>query len=311
MQIGLVEVGSSTIRYFVAAVAPDMSFRPHKIETVAHSLHPSKPTLEAIAEVNARVEAYLADGGQRSCDVLLAYGTAACRAADTRHPGALSPLLRVLTPAEEATAAWVAGLLCTPATPGTNLTVVDAGSGSTEIVRASWNGRSVIDLTFHSVEIGNVALVEAFCADTKDHIPHVVTLIGQLKDELASAGIYPSTSGHLYLVGGVATRTGWLLAGNSGDRPYRPEELNGARIPRDRMIALYQRLSRLYLSDPQAAQRLVDTREGGREQLLRLLSELPFLALLANYLDPRGQYLTSGFGVRHGIAFLLQRGLIA
>jgi exopolyphosphatase/pppGpp-phosphohydrolase len=309
MRIGLVEVGSNTIRYLVADWS-DMSFDPVQIETIKHGMHPSRPSEEAVAAVNKHVEAFVQDARGRDCDALLAYGTAACRAVAAQHPGRLSPLVKVLTPVEEATASWVAGFACTSRTPGTRCTVIDEGSGSTEIVSATWNGEALEGLAFHSVPIGSVALLEAYKGDAKAHVEHTINLIRSMTPEIARAGIAEGETGDLFLLGGVATSIGWQATKGTGLQEYRPAEINGAEVTMADLDGLHQRLFRLYKKDPAAARRAVDTRRGSEDHVLRVLSSLPFLTLLSAYLAPRSRYFISGYGVRHGMAFLIQHNLV-
>lgn len=309
MRIGLIEVGSNTIRYLVADW-DDMAFNRVKIETVKHAMHPSRPNEAAVAEVNQVVERFLADARGRDCEALLAYGTAACRTVAGRFPGLLSPQIKVLTPEEEAMASWVAGFACTSRIPGTRCTVIDQGSGSTEIVRATWTGGGFEDLAFHSADIGSVSLVEAYKANRKDHMLHTRGLIEQMVPALAETGLSAGEAGSLYLVGGVATSIGWQATKGTGLQDYVPAEVNGVSATLKELDALYQRLSTLLRTDPVAARRQVDTRPGSEDHILRILSSLPFLIVLASFLKPEGPFSFSGYGVRHGMAFLIQHGLI-
>ena len=309
-RIGLVEVGSNTIRYLVADWS-DMTFNRVKIETVKHAMHPSWPSESAVADVNRLVESFVADAAGRDCDALLAYGTAVCRTVDERFPGALSPLIKVLTPAEEAMASWVAGFACTSRAPGTRCTIIDQGSGSTELVRATWTGSGFEGLAFHSAKIGSVSLLEAYKADRKGHIAYTRGLIERMVPDLSETGLSSGDAGTLLLVGGVATSIGWQATKGTGLQEYVPAEVNGVSATLKDLDTLHSRLSALYKTDPVMARRQVDTRPGSEDHVVRILSSLPFLIVLASFLKPEGPFFFSGYGVRHGMAFLIQHGLIS
>lgn len=310
-KIALIEVGSSNIRYMVANFRDDMSFSsPERRETVPHSLDPVTPTEKSIATVNEIVERFADDGAKRNCDAFLAYGTAACRTAETIHPGKLTPALRVLKPAEEAMASWVAGFMCSPAGlhGRTTCTVIDQGSGSTEIIRATWSGTDITNVAFNSTAVGRSYLTERYLANPAEHVALTKDITAKIKEELRQANVCPG--GPIYLVGGVATRIGHFVAGKSGADSYEPHAVNGLRITRDKLIQFHKTLAQIYAKDPDRARRLVDPRKGQETQAQQMLGNVPFLLLLANHLDSKGQYFISGYGARHGMAFLIKKRLI-
>lgn len=310
-RLGLVEVGSNTIRYIVADFGDNISFVPVRIQTVKHGLHPARPTAEAVAAVNAQVAEFLRDSQGYACRQVVAYGTAACRSVQKALPGALDPRIRVLTPAEEAKAAWVAGFACTEQLPGTRCTVIDEGSGSTEIVSGLWTGSAIDDLAVYSEEIGSVMLVEAYNIQRKGHMAHVTTILQKMVPHLTASGIAEAApGGQVFLVGGVATSIGWLATKRTGMQEYNPAEINGARVTLAELDQFYRGLADLHRRDPSAARRMVDTRRGSDDHVLKVLSSLPYLILLANFLQPSGTFFVSGYGVRHGMAYLIKNGLI-
>jgi exopolyphosphatase/pppGpp-phosphohydrolase len=310
-RIGLVEVGSNTIRYIVANFSDEISFAPIAIETIKHSLHPSRPSEEAIANINLNVREFLSDAATHDCDHILAYGTAACRKAAIELPGLLANEIKVLSPSEEAKAAWVAGFSCTDRRPGTRCTIIDEGSGSTEFVSATWTGNSIEDFAFLSMEMGSVALLELYRNDTKGHNERVTNAIREMIPDLTSSGVASDNPGALFLLGGVATSIGWLATKKTGMQEYRPIEINGARVSFAELDQLHRGLHGLYRKDPTGARRFVDTRRGSEDHILKVLSSLPFLTLLASYIEPSGQYFVSGYGVRHGMAFLIRHKLLS
>lgn len=306
----LIEVGSNMIRYMVADYSGALDFVTVSTDTALHSIHPNAPTESAVVEANHAVEAFLADAEAKGCQTILAYGTAACRTVSERLPGILSPRIRVLTSREEALAGWVAGFACTSMTDGTSCTVIDEGSGSTEIVRATWSGSDFEDVSYYSAHIGSVALLEAYKNSPKGHLERTQHVIAAMCPDFEAAGLSPGSHGRLFMIGGVATSLGWLAAKGSGMQNYRPHEINGVRLTMAMMDDLYARLARAWRHDPRAARLAVDTRKGSEDHILKLLSSLPFLVVLARHLDPTGPYYVSGMGVRHGMGFMLWHGLL-
>lgn len=311
MRIGLVEVGSSNnIRFFVADVDADLAFRPVQIKTVKHPMHPSQPARTEIEAVNAMVAAFIADAERHGCDRLIAYGTEACRAAEREHPGVLSRQIQVLTPKDEALASWVAGFACTNRSPGTQCTIVDLGSGSIEVVNGTWDGQRPTSLAFHSSAIGSKALLEQYRANPQGHVATVMALLVELTGDLERKGVAAGREQQVYLVGGMATNIGWLATRSESLEGYNPAAMNGLELSVDQMNALHQRLMRDIQNDPVAARQAVDPRPGNEEVILQILGNLSFLTILASFLSP-GPYRVSGYGVRHGMAFLIRRGLLA
>ena len=309
MRIGLIEVGSNTIRYLVADWH-DMDFERLKIETVKHGMHPHRPTEAAVAEVNRSVETFVSDVRKWRCDRVFVYGTAVCRTIAARDPGMLSPRIRVLAPAEEAMASWVAGFGCTSRAPGTRCTVIDQGSGSTEIVQATWNGHGFEDLAFHSTAVGTVSLLEAFKANRKGHFAASQALIQEMIPAFNETGLSSGDAGTVLLVGGAATSIGWLATKGTGLQNYVPAEMNGRSARVQELQDLYTELYVGSKKDPIRTQRRVDTRPGSQDHLLRVLSSFPFLIVLASFFRGDGQFMFSGYGARHGMAFLIQHDLI-
>lgn len=307
MRIGLIEIGSSTIRYSVLDFGAGMNFKLQRGETFKHDLKPLNPTQDAIDAINRKVEEYGANAGEYSCDKVLAYGTAACRLAAARFPGRLSHGIRVLTTAEEARVSWVSGFACMPSSSNNACTVIDLGDGSTEVVSARWSNGAISNLSSGSVEIGGAYLAEMLKADPLSHLANTAKLIRDVKERLGRAGLASLAIGRVYLVGGVATRIGWLASGRSSSEPYRPEKVNGVEVTQDQLVRLYQLIFETWHRDKEAGQALVDSRQGSQDYAERVLSSIPFITLLAFHLDPQGTYYVSGYGLRHGMAYLIRR----
>lgn len=307
-RVALIEVGSNNIRYMVADYSDALTFQTVASEARLHAMHPNAPTESSVGEVNLMVEKFIRDAESHDCMTIFVYGTASCRAVSATFPGTLSPLIRILTPKEEAVAAWVAGFACTDQSAGTVCTVIDEGSGSTEIVRATWNGSEIENISYFSVHLGSVSLLESYKENAKGHTLRVQHVIENMRPEIDAAGLTPSVTGKLFMIGGVATSVGWLATKGTGMQNYRPSEINGSRLTMSMMDDLNGKLNRAWRTDPRSARQAVDTRRDSEDHILKVLSSLPFLAMLAGYFDSGGTYFVSGMGVRHGIGFLIWSG---
>jgi exopolyphosphatase/pppGpp-phosphohydrolase len=309
-RFGLIEVGSNNIRYLVADYSDGGQFNAVFSDTAKHDIHPNGPSETAVVEANAAVATFIDDAQNRDCEVVLAYGTAACRTAVEQLPGVLSRSIKVLTPKEEALAGWVAGFACTPMTDGTTCTVIDEGSGSTEIMRATWTGANFDNTCYYSTHIGSVSLLESYKESAKEHIERVRHVIASMIPVFDEVGLTPGSHGKLFMIGGVATSVGWLATKGTAMQNYRPSEINGAILEMSMIDDLQYKLATAFRTDPRTARLAVDARRGSEDHILKVLSSLPFLGILASYLDPQGPYYVSGMGTRHGVGFMLWHGLI-
>lgn len=309
VRIGLIEVGSNAIRCLVADYEDDTQFEARHIETVGHGLSPLNPTVDAIDRINEDVERFLASASAFRCDHLLAYGTAACRVAAAHHPGRLTAVIKVLTPEEEARAAWIAGLLCGKREEGKSYTAIDLGNGSIEVAGAKWEASAIGDFKWYSAPFGTAMLLEAYKRGPTKHIEFCQRLLEPVARDLLAFGLATGQPQQLFLLGGVATSIGWRITKKTGMQSYRPAEVNGAQISLGDMDQYHKELASLNRSNPLAARMSVDTRKGSEDHVLKILATLPAITMLAAFLQPTGQFIVSGYGVRHGMAVLLRRNL--
>jgi exopolyphosphatase/pppGpp-phosphohydrolase len=311
MRIGLIEVGSRALRFLVADFDAGFRFEPRKIETVVHGIDPDNFSLSDVAKINLLVARFVGDLEPFDCHVQRIYGTAMCRAMEDKFSGALDRAIDVLSTEEEARAAWAAGFICVgPGATDADITVVDEGNGSTEIVRARWNGTEMVEVRFTSLPIGSSALLSMFCENQDTYMQKVGRDIVPFIRMADAAGIGRCVGGRVYFVGGVATKIAWLKMRKGQHDTYNPALVNGARLESEEMIRLYLGLKKMFRDDRMKAIRLVDGRRGSEDEAPRVIASVPFISLLASGLSDRREFLVSGYGLRHGMAFLVYHGLI-
>ncbi|MDR3472897.1 MAG: hypothetical protein P4M09_14640 [Devosia sp.] len=303
-RIAIVEVGSNSIRFLVGDFDQSGAFDAVSTKSIRLHIGTAKPQAADVENINEEVDRLIETAGAVGYDELLAYGTALCRRIAAEMPEKLDRRIRVLNAREEATAAWAAAFMCErDRSVPTALTVIDLGTGSTEIAVGSWDGSMLDGLQFTSLDLGTASLVDLLRSSGKLFPHRVVELLSSL--ELAELGAV----GKFYLVGGVATKIGWMKVRRNGDQEYKPYLVNGVSTSPTELIELYQKLAKLRITDSTIGRKLVDARPGSEDEFERVLTGSVFLAGLTTKLGAGEALYISGYGLRHGAAFLLQQGL--
>nr|WP_256369038.1 hypothetical protein [Ruegeria sp. HKCCD7559] len=245
------------------------------------------------------------------CDLVAAFGTALCRRIDEVHPGKLSKGIRVLSKAEEALAALAAGSICEGGRiRNGEVIVVDEGTGSTEIAQGLWTAGGMKNVKSVSFDIGSARLSEMFKAAPSEYLGSIQKHLQYIDERIRESGMNISQSGRLYLLGGVATKIAWLQVRRSPSEYYKPSLVNGFSYPCSRLIDEYKDLYGRYESNPVAAAEYVDDRPEREDEVLRVLSGLPFLALVLLRVYGGQLIRTSAFSIRHGVTFLVCAGAL-
>lgn len=311
-RIGLIEVGSRSVRYLVADFDAYSRFSPVAIETYRHSLDPLKIKRDDATTINNLVARADDDLRGQSCDKSIIYGTEICRRMASEFPGTLSDKIRVLSPKEEAMASWAAGLLCQPdINEPVTCTVIDEGNGSTEMVRATWDGKSISDVKFAGFDIGSAELLAVYRSSPNKFLQYLIEKVREISGAVERAGIRSESACVVYLAGGVATKIAWINERSNVKEHYKPHLINGARLSVPYLLRLYSQLGSMYAKKPSAAIEFIDSRRGSEDETPRVISSAPFLAKLRADVAPGDEVLVTGYGVRHGMAFLLNKSIIA
>ena len=311
LRIGLIEVGSRAIRLLVADFDRFANFIPVKIDTIQHGIDPSEieaGDVSSINEIILRLEDAIS---KFSCDRVVIYGTEICRRISVLWADALDGRIKVLTPREEAMAAWAAGILCEDNKRAPiECTVIDEGNASTEIATGYWNGNLIHDFKYTSLSVGSADLMDMYRADSKAYLQRLIAHLGNYRATVAESLGRSTGGGVVYLAGGVATKIGWFKVRKSLDDFYQPHRVNGARLSVSILTNVFAELSKVFKLDPDKARRLVDARAGSEDEFIRIISSAPFLAIVRNFVDNRDELKITGYGVRHGMAFLIMNELL-
>ncbi|WLQ16818.1 hypothetical protein O5O45_12915 [Hahella aquimaris] len=311
-RIGVIEVGSRSVRYLVIDVPERLQdFILVKNANAEHGVDPRQVEVRDIDKLNAVIERLSTDLLTHSCDMTCVYGTALCRLIEKEFPGRLSEKIHVLSTEEEGKAAWITGFLCQNEESNRQpISVIDLGNGSTEIVRGAWDGSGIVDLKTVSFPVGSSWLVDIYSKNEKKYTKFLQDILSSVAKNLRQKGIEKSNDGVVYVAGGVVTKIAWQMVRENDTDLYRPEAVNGVIVKLDDLTDWFAKTSRDYKLSPLAVQKTIDPRRNTEKEALRTLSGGPYIWGLVTTVHAGETFLTTGYGLRHGIAFLLKNELI-
>jgi exopolyphosphatase/pppGpp-phosphohydrolase len=308
MRIGIAEVGSRSLRLMVADFESSGMFKAVRADSFPYGASIDDLQGDDIQSVWSKLDEYRQEIEELFCDRVMIYGTALCRRIAGVTNGSVPSYLRVLSVEEEALASWAAGFMCLRGpTRDRRVTVVDQGGGSTEIVSATWNGTGLNDMSTDSLDVGTHKIMKIYLSSKENY--------SQLLQELVSdyGTIFKRHAAQsksvLYLLGGVATKLAWFKVRKDSAEAYQPHRVNDVPLNVAWILDKRTWLDNLYRKDPERARQYVDARSGSEDEAPRVISGSALLLLTSvklGYQDVR----VSGYGVRHGMAFLMVNGLI-
>ncbi len=76
------------------------------------------------------------------------------------------------------------------------------------------------------------------------------------------------------------------------------------------LTEIFAQMDPLFRRNPQSVIKVIDPRRNSEEEAVRVLSGSLYLAELASSIHKGKEYFVSGYGVRHGMAFLLKHSLL-
>lgn len=309
-RIGLLEIGSRAVRFLVADFETSGTFKPVKIETVRHGINPSQIDETNVDTINLIIETFSKKLTNYDCDRKLIYGTEICRLINKKFPKKLAAGLKVLTPSEEGKASWAAALLCErDKQTSQSIAVIDEGNGSTEIVFGEWSDQKITNFKAETIETGAQALMELYADSPDDYLSKLVKIIQTVKAD--TNDVMPKHMDiKVYIAGGVATKIGWMSVRKGLDDHYNPARVNGVKLSVMNFIDIFKTVGKMYETNPIKAQRFVDQRRGSESETPRVISSAPYLAFLRNIFNNGTDIFITGYGVRHGIGFLMLNDLI-
>jgi exopolyphosphatase/pppGpp-phosphohydrolase len=311
-RLGLIEIGSRAVRYLVMDIHERVQdLQSVKITTVQHGVDPTFIDGADVRAINELVAQLKRDLPQHGCDIECVYGTELCRAIQAQRPGELSDKIRVLSVGEEASAAWAAAFLCQDAEEESDpLTVIDLGNGSTQLARGRWTGSKIVDLRTTSVSVGSALLMNRYIRDPAGFAAFVAAQAALVEKSARVADIVREREGSVYLMGGVATKFGWLTVRSRMSEVYRPERVNGVSVPLNIFDQFFTTMGAAYRRTPDQVARSIDEREGSEDEALRVISGTAYFSSLVRSVHHTTAPRISGWGLRHGMAFLLLHELL-
>jgi exopolyphosphatase/pppGpp-phosphohydrolase len=307
-RIGVVEVGSRSVRFMAADFSLDGSFKAIKTDSHLHGVDITAIDEQKVLELLHTLRHYVQVIDQFHCDRVLIYGTALCRELQRQNEVELPSYLRLLTPEEEALASWAAGFMCTQSKRGEcRYTVIDQGGGSTEIITATWNDGRIEDILFNSIPIGTLGLARLLEQDGQTYSSSVVNILTPYESIIRA---HKSSGGaELYLLGSVATKIAWLSRRRDVAEVYKPYLVNNLSLTTTDILKTRNRIVDLFEEDKDKARSFVDPRASGEDDFRQVVQGSGLLMLISLRLE-HFKLRVSGYGTRHGMAFLAMRDLI-
>lgn len=307
MRVGAIDIGSNSVRLLVAEIPEGAPWGP-ELDTLARAgeacrlgkgLHESgRVDEELVDRAGTIVGEFLRRARSLGARHILAAATAALRRASNGAAAAerISELagvpVRILSEADEARLVYrsvVMGL--GKSVRGSQCVVFDLGGGSTEVV--SGVGERLGRWT--SLPFGAVTLTERLLADDPPSADQLTAARAWVRGELMhSCALFPQRTAVLAGVGGTITVLAALDAGMS---TYDPAQLEGAYVPRERALALVERIVR----SSQAERRAMPIMGEGRADIVGT-GALVVEGLLERFQAPG--LLCSTQGLRYGLARL-------
>jgi len=307
MRVGAIDIGSNSVRLLVAEIPEGEPWGPD-LDTLARAgeacrlgrgLHESgRVDDELVDRAGTIVGEFLRRARSLGARHIVAAATAALRRASNGAAAAerISELagvpVRILSEADEARLVYrsvVMGL--GKSVRGSQCVVFDLCGGSTEVV--SGVGERLGRWT--SLPFGAVTLTERLVASDPPTADQLTSARAWVRGELMhDCALFPERTAVLAGVGGTITV---LAALDAGMTTYDPAQLEGAYMPRDRVVALVERI----VHSSQAERRSMPIMGEGRADIIGT-GALVVEGLLERFRAPG--LLCSTQGLRYGLARL-------
>jgi exopolyphosphatase/guanosine-5'-triphosphate,3'-diphosphate pyrophosphatase len=307
MRVGAIDIGSNSVRLLVAEIPEGEPWGPD-LDTLARAgeacrlgrgLHESgRVDEELVDRAGIIVGEFLRRARSLGARHIVAAATAALRRASNGATAAerISELagvpVRILSEADEARLVYrsvVMGL--GKSVRGSQCVVFDLGGGSTEVV--SGVGERLGRWT--SLPFGAVTLTERLVASDPPTADQLTSARAWVRGELMhNCALFPERTAVLAGVGGTITV---LAALDAGMTTYDPAQLEGAYMPRERVMALVDRI----VHSSQAERRSMPIMGEGRADIVGT-GALVVEGLLERFRAPG--LLCSTQGLRYGLARL-------
>jgi exopolyphosphatase/pppGpp-phosphohydrolase len=304
-RIGVIEVGSQSVRYLVADFEWDGSYRRTQARTAyKHGIELNNLDDDKIAAMLTQVEAYYNDLERHRGVRAIVYGTELCRRLAERGHPKLPRFLHILKPTLEAFGAWAAGFISTEM-QSDRYTIVDQGGGSTEIISADWNGVEPLGIEVYELGYGNQAIEEKFRMNAGGIVKSLTDLL-----DASSPGFKlhkaKAPSDKIIFLGSVATKLAFNIRHKKGDdHIYDPRLADKTTLTVREIMAYFNDMTSKYRIDPQKTIEQIDP----RVEEYHLVMPNAVLFMLTCVRLGYDELTVSTNSTRHGMAFLARRDL--
>jgi exopolyphosphatase/guanosine-5'-triphosphate,3'-diphosphate pyrophosphatase len=255
IRVAVIDLGTNTVRLLVAETDGAGGYRPifaaQQITRLGQGLLPTRMLQpEPIRRTLAVLHRFSQDAQFHAADRLAVVGTSALREANNREAFVASARreagleVRVISGEEEARLTLL-GIRAALQVGRGRVLAMDIGGGSTEFVLA--DGSEIVALI--STGLGVVKLTEAYLRSDPP-LPHelaavreaIAARIARLRSQEWPDAIWGAPMPGAMFVGTAGTVTS-LAAIDLALDPYDPERVNGHRLSRQRIEALYRELA--------------------------------------------------------------------
>lgn len=304
-KIGVIEVGSRAVRYLVGYFELDGTF--HTDRTAAPFIHDimiDQIDQIKVDELLTAVDAYHRDLQTRECDGSIVYGTALCRR--LREIGQTFPAyLKVFTPEQEAYGSWAAGFL-SRRTQSDFYTIVDQGSGSTEIISASWTAAGMSNVKTQSLDFGSQRLASLYDEIGSKQFPKELLSLLDKSVQQFDTPAKKGGRGEIVCLGSAATKLAFNIKHKKDlNDDYRSGAVNGTKLNVSEIFKHHTEMSAMFREDPDRTRNWIDRRVNEYEIVMSSSIFLMLMTIKYGFQD----ITVSANGTRHGVGFLIRRGL--
>ncbi|MGY4282585.1 exopolyphosphatase/pppGpp-phosphohydrolase [Bradyrhizobium sp. LM2.7] len=315
-RLGIIEIGSYSVRRMIARFEADGTFRADRGEAreYTHDIDLDSVEEYKVAALwanvqdfyNSLIESKLVPGE------IWVYGTELCRRL-SKGSRRLPEYVIILTAELEAIMSWATGFVRVKnQIDGWFYTIFDQGGGSAELVSGTWNAQSggIDRLNHETFDLGHKRLAKLYSPSSPhSYVEHVS---GFLEKHTKQIGLQENRGrmNSLILLGGPATKLAFNIEHKKDDNhDYSARDANVTEITRDQILSYYNRISKIYKIDPERARREVDRRMVDTDEYERVMSGALLFVLLSNRLG-YPKLTVSAASTRYGFGFLVARGLI-
>jgi exopolyphosphatase/pppGpp-phosphohydrolase len=318
-RVGIIEIGSRSVRCMVAKFSSNGSFRaePNEARNFVHGIDVDHIEPPKVADLWTQVDQFYKRLTEQQFDRIWVYGTELCRRLSKDASQRPPPYVTILNGEQEAISSWAAGFLSVrnpegylsvSQKEGHRYTIIDQGGGSAEFVSATWQRGTMTKWEHeHFDDLGNKKLAKLYTPPASDFSNFVRGYLDKCAQRLQLHIASHNTKG-LILLGSAATKLAFNIEHKRDeDDDYNAHPVDGTRLTISQIADYYNKIARMYQHDPDKARRLVDRRHAEEYEIVMSGAILIMLVSLRLAHD---SVIVSGNSTRYGFGFLVARDLI-